>query len=175
MRHFNRFILFVGACAWSATFLQAADWNQFRGPNGSGKSNESDKAAKMQLANRLTLDDVVWKIDSGKGGSSLVAWQDKLFLTSYEKETRTLKCFSAADGKELWAKSISKLRKETATPPNDPAMCTPVCNERFVCAWFPDAGMIACSHYGDLVWQKTLGLFIACMASVLRRCSSTES
>ncbi len=147
------FLLFVCACAASATCLQSADWSQFRGPNGSGT------AEKLQLSDRLTLDDVVWKIDSGKGGSSLVASQDKLFLTSYEKDTRTLKCLSAVDGKELWTHSIPKLRKETATPPNDPAMCTPVCNDQYVCAWFPDAGMIACSHEGDVKWQKDLGPF----------------
>ena len=38
-------------------------------------------------------------------------------------------------------------------------MCTPVCNDKYVCAWFPDAGMIACSHEGDVKWQKDLGPF----------------
>ena len=149
----SRFFLSVCVCTASATFLRSADWSQFRGPNGSGT------AEKLQLSDRLTLDDVVWKIDSGKGGSSLVASKDKLFLTSYEKDSRTLRCLNAVDGKELWTRSIPKLRKETATPPNDPAMCSPVCNDKYVCAWFPDAGMIACSHDGDVKWQKDLGPF----------------
>ncbi len=146
-------MVYCMSCLFVFAIALVDDWGQFRGPNGSGTS------AKMEISNSLSLSDVAWKVDSGRGGSSLVAFNDKLFLTSYEKETRTLKCLSAQSGKELWSKSINKLRQETATPPNDPAMCTPVCDDKMVCAWFPDAGLIACSLDGELKWQKDLGPF----------------
>ncbi len=133
--------------------LQSGDWNQFRGPNGSGTN------ARPVIPDSLTLNDVLWKIDSGRGGSSLIASKDKLFITSYEDEMRTLKCLSSSTGKELWSQSIKKIRKETATRPNDPAMCTPACDDRFVCAWFPDAGLMVCTLEGELKWQKDLGPF----------------
>ncbi len=133
--------------------VRSGDWGQFRGPNGSGTNS------KLGVPDNWSMGNVVWKVDSGNGGSSLVASKDKLFITSYENDTRTLRCLNALSGKELWSKSIPKLRKETATPPNDPAMCTPVCDDSVVCAWFPDAGLIACSLDGELKWQKDLGPF----------------
>ncbi len=65
----------------------------------------------------------------------------------------------ASSGKELWVKSVKKLRDETATAPNNPATCTPVCNDKMVCVLFPDAGLFVYSLDGELLWQKDIGPF----------------
>ncbi|MEQ1830792.1 MAG: PQQ-binding-like beta-propeller repeat protein, partial [Pirellula sp.] len=130
-----------------------AEWNMFRGPNGSGTNQ------KLDLPSGLNLSSVKWKIDAGKGGSSIIAFGSKMFLTSFDDDTRYLKCIDSTSGKELWVRKLPKLRKETATPPNDPAICTPVCDETFVCAFFPDAGMLVTNLEGDIQWQKDLGPF----------------
>lgn len=141
----------VGACSIQQSF--ATDWSRFRGPNGTGLTTY------LNVPNELSMSNLAWKQELGKGGSSLIASGDKLFLTTYDDENRNLVCLSATDGSMLWSKSIPKLRKETATPPNDPAMCTPVCDANIVCAHFPDAGLVVYNHSGDLLWRKDVGPF----------------
>lgn len=144
-------LAFVSAATIQPTF--AGDWNRFRGPNGTGI------ATNLNVPNELSMSNLAWKQELGKGGSSLIASGDKLFLTTYDDENRNLVCLSAKDGSTLWSKSIPKLRKETATPPNDPAMCTPVCDDNVVCAHFPDAGLVVYNHTGELLWKKDVGPF----------------
>lgn len=133
--------------------LEAADWTMFRGPNGSGIAD------KLSVSNDLSLQKAAWKIESGPGGSSLIAVGQKLFFTSFDDNTRYLKCIDAAQGKEIWKCSLPKLRKETATPPNDPAICTPVTDGSYVVAFFPDAGLIVTNLDGQVQWQKDIGPF----------------
>jgi outer membrane protein assembly factor BamB len=131
----------------------AVEWSMFRGPNGSGLSS------KLNVPDDLSLAHVAWKIEPGRGGSSLIARGDKMFFTTHDDTKRSLICIDAKTGKELWVQSLEKLRKETATPPNDPAICTPVCDDTSVCAFFPDAGMIVTNLEGQVRWQKDLGPF----------------
>ncbi len=133
--------------------ISASDWSSFRGPNGKGIGS------KASLPPQLSLSQVSWKIESGKGGSSTIVHEKNVYLTSFEGDARTLRCLDLATGKERWSRSIQRQRTETATPPNDPAICTPTCNQELVVAHFPDAGLIACSHTGDLLWQKDIGPF----------------
>jgi outer membrane protein assembly factor BamB len=125
----------------------------FRGPNGSGTNQ------KLQLPETPDLTHIRWKIDAGKGGSSVVGVGDKLFLTAFDDKSRYLRCLDADTGKLLWTQSIPKLRQETATPPNDPAICTPVSDGVHVAAFFPDAGLVVADLDGKVMWQKDLGPF----------------
>lgn len=131
----------------------AHEWSMFRGPNGSGLSS------KLSVPDDFGLGHVAWKMDMGSGGSSLVTQGQKMFLTTHDETERSLKCLDAKTGKELWSKSLPKLRKETATPPNDPAICTPVCDEKHVVAFFPDAGILVTDLDGNVKWQRDLGPF----------------
>ena len=138
--------------------VYANDWNMFRGPNGSGVSSSVPLSADF-TSEGFGEDKATWKIEPGNGSSSLVVHGEKLFFTTHDDTLRSLKCIDAKTGKELWSKSIPKLRKETATPPNDPATCTPACSGNSVCAFFPDAGLIVTTLDGDIKWQKDLGPF----------------
>ncbi len=131
------------------------DWSRFRGPSGSGH------AALLELDDQLTRDQVLWESEVGSGTSSPVFSGDRLFVTSWKGDQRTLHCLQASDGKRLWSKDSPQLRKEAFTPPNSPATCTPVCDDRYVAVLFPDAGLCVYTLDGVEVWRKDVGPFFS--------------
>jgi len=75
----------------------ASDWTRFRGPNGSGVAPES--TVPSEITDQTTL----WKIAvPGVGYSSPVISDNRLFLTTAEKTTRSFLCYNAETGEELW-------------------------------------------------------------------------
>ncbi len=132
----------------------AEDWARFRGPNGTGVSESKN------LTSDFSMDkNVLWKVESGKGTSCPIVVSGKLFVTSVEGDQRVMKCLNAKSGKQLWEKSVTKVRDENATPPNNPATCTPVSNGELVFVLFPDVGIFAYDMNGEFKWQKDLGPF----------------
>ncbi len=146
-------LLVVAAYITANCTVTATDWNQFRGPGGSGVSD------KLNLADDFSLEQVSWKSALGGGTSSVIFSEGKLFATSFSEQKRTLHCLDATTGKEIWTKSVESLRKETATPPNGAATCSPVSDGKFVCVLFPDSGLFVYTIDGELVWKKDLGPF----------------
>lgn len=145
-------VLLVASLA-PATHASAADWTRFRGPLGAGVAVEA--AAPSGLA----PEDAAWRIDSGAGASSPIVAAERVFLTHFADANRTLRCLDLATGETLWEQTIQQVREELGTPPNDPATPTPVVDAGRVFALFPDAGMIACSLDGDLLWRRELPPF----------------
>jgi outer membrane protein assembly factor BamB len=134
--------------------IAAEDWGRFRGPNGSGVSSSE------KITTDFSTDaNVLWKVEAGKGTSCPIIVGGKLFLTSVNGDERIIKCLDAKSGNSLWAKSVTKIRDENATPPNNPATCTPVSNGEYVVVHFPDAGIFAYDLAGELKWQKDIGPF----------------
>ncbi len=132
-----------------------SEWSQFRGPNGNGKGSALHEGFD------LALDKATWKRELTKGTSSPIISNGKLFVTSFEGTQRVITAFNPVDGELLWDYAIPSLRKETATPPNGPATCTPACADNYVAAFFPDAGLVVCDTNGKLVWQKDIGPFFS--------------
>ena len=135
--------------------LPADDWSHFRGPNGSGVSSQLD------LNDELSMDQLLWQAEIGAGTSSPVFAGDRLFVSSWEGTKRSLHCLKSADGKELWTKSVEKVRQEAFTSPNCPATCTPVCNGQYVAVFYPDAGLCVYTLDGSEVWKNDLGPFFS--------------
>ncbi len=136
----------------SSCLAMASDWNQFRGPGGTGLGEQLKSAP-------LSLEQVTWKSEIGTGTSSLAHHGDRIFTTAYEGDKRFVVCLSAVDGKQLWREELVSARKETATPPNGPATCTPVCDAHRVIVLFPDVGLLAYNHDGKQLWKNDLGPF----------------
>jgi outer membrane protein assembly factor BamB len=151
----TRFVaIFALAATCLPSALQAAsDWPRFRGPSGSGLS-ESTLPTELNLEKNL-----LWKANCGKGMSSPVVVGNRLFLTAFEGDDRFVKCFDAASGEMLWARSLRKERDEVATKPGGPASSTPVADESSVYAFFPDAGLICYDHAGTEQWRAAAGPF----------------
>ncbi|MHB0956758.1 MAG: outer membrane protein assembly factor BamB family protein [Pirellulaceae bacterium] len=168
-RHaFRRFAL---ACLvlLGTTSAWGTDWTQFRGPN-------FGQAGKAQLPTTWNNDSIVWKTPlEGRGASSPVTFEDRIYLTSYTGYglapdnpgspadlERHLLCISLQDGNILWTKSLP------APSENNPfttwavalhgfASSTPAIDKTGVYVFFGAAGVLAFSHEGDLLWQTSLG------------------
>ena len=102
-----RQIIFTSCCQLLLLgFIGSVDgqqWNRFRGPNGTGLS----EATTVPV--RWVESDYNWTISlPGKGHSSPVSWDKKLFVTCADLAAgaRYLLCIDTADGSVLWKKSF---------------------------------------------------------------------
>jgi outer membrane protein assembly factor BamB len=138
--------------------LAADNWPRFRGPNGAGTSADKDIPVQWTAA------DVLWKVSlPGRGNSSPVVWDDKIFVqsASADGKERFLLCLGLADGKTLWSKSLSGSRG-VIHKKNTLASSTPATDGERVYALFWDGAAIALHAFdmkGNPVWQYDLGAF----------------
>ena len=102
---------------------------------------------------------MIWKVDSGSGCSSPVIAGGRLYFTSFEGDTRTVRCLDASSGKTLWSDSLQKVRDENATRPGGPATCTPAANGTSLVVFFPDTGLLCYSASGTERWRVDVGPF----------------
>jgi outer membrane protein assembly factor BamB len=76
-------------------------WPQFRGPNRDGIGTESTPLLRTwpQSGPRE-----LWSIEVGEGYAGPVVAQGRVYLMDYDREHKqdALRCFSLADGKEIW-------------------------------------------------------------------------
>jgi outer membrane protein assembly factor BamB len=150
--------LFVGLLL-AAVPANAADWPRFRGPNGTGTAADRDVPVKWSIA-----DGILWKVPlSGTGNSSPIVCGGRVFLqvASPDGAERSLVCFDATTGKQLWSKAAPGKRAHTHQR-NTLASGTPASDgERvYVAVWDgKDLALLAYDFAGELVWRRELGPF----------------
>ena len=121
----------------------------------------------LTLPEKVSDSDVLWKVElPGTGHSSPAIANDRVFLTSGEKDTGkpALSCLSAKDGKVIWTKSFEgSVFREHAD--NSFASATPAVDaERvYLCAFSPGGSWIAGfdQNNGKELWRKDLGQFVS--------------
>jgi len=149
-------ILFTGAIS----FLHAQNWPNWRGPAGDGTSFETNLPVKWD-----SVTNVVWKTPvPGKGYSSPVVWNDRLFLTTAIQETseKILLCFDSKTGKLLWQRTVLNSPFEAKHNDNSHASGTPATDGINVYLSFLDVKEVVVAAYdfsGNLVWMKRPGTF----------------
>ena len=76
-------------------------WSQFRGSDSQNISQEN-----IRLAERWNADgpEILWSLDLGEGHAAPAVLNGKVYLLDYDEEKKgdALRCFSLADGKEIW-------------------------------------------------------------------------
>ncbi len=150
-------VVFSCAVLSSVALVNAAqgeNWPRFRGPGGSGVAHVEKLPARFGPE-----ENVRWSVKSGPGVSSPIVFDDRLWITSFDGDQRSLACLDADSGKPRWTRTLKRVREEPTTPPSGPATPTPTANKDHVYAFFPDAGLACYSHSGDLIWSKDLGPF----------------
>jgi len=132
-------------------------WPRWRGPRGDGQS------AEKQLPVEWTAADVAWKTElPGRGQSSPIVWDDRIFLTSASDDgsKRSVLCVDRSNRKLVWEKTI----EFNGTPEKLHKMntwATPSCatDGQVVIAFFGRAGLHAFTVDGEPLWSKDLGPF----------------
>lgn len=142
------------------SLAQAQNWPNWRGPNGDGTSIEKNLPVKWD-----SVTNVVWKTNvPGRGYSSPVVWNDKLFLTTALEATqeKVLLCFDARSGKLLWQKTVVKSPFEGKHDNNSHASGTPATDGVKVYLSFLDGKDVVVAAYdfsGKQIWLVKPGTF----------------
>ncbi|MDB4745980.1 serine/threonine protein kinase, partial [Verrucomicrobia bacterium] len=77
--------------------LMAANWAQWRGPSFNGSTVETNLPSSWSKTKNVT-----WKTAlPGESAATPIVWDDKVFLSSTDKEAETLlaMCFDRTNGK----------------------------------------------------------------------------
>jgi len=141
----------------AANGQQAKDqWNHFRGPNGQGV------APADQIPVHFSPEtSVLWKTFVPPGHSSVVIWDNRIFLTASEpaneKELITL-AIDRRDGKIIWRKVVQAETQMRFHPLNNAASSTPAADERSVYVYFGTYGLLCYDHAGNQLWQRKIAM-----------------
>ena len=148
----------LGLASICATDAEAGDstasWAQFRGPFGAGSSRD-DTAAPTEFGPDSNLR---WKIDLPHGLSSPCVWNDRIFVTSFDSDRKTLEtiCIDRDSGAERWRKSVSPENLEEVHKTSSPATATPATDGERVYVYFGSYGLIAYEMDGEKAWELRL-------------------
>lgn len=145
-------------------------WPGFRGPTGQGI------VASTELPTEWSdTKNVLWQTPlPGRGNSSPVIWNDRLFVTAEASPRnidaplaqadnapdRLLLCYSRDAGEQLWQHVAPRpSQHEVLYWKNTLASSTPVTDGERVIAFFGNAGMLCCDLQGKQLWHTDLGSF----------------
>ncbi|XZE51772.1 PQQ-binding-like beta-propeller repeat protein [Planctomycetaceae bacterium SH139] len=171
-------ILAASPLAWSpSAALGQEHWPQFRGPNSDGVGHSA------QLPDRWSsTENVAWKRDiAGRGWSSPVVWENRLFLTTVintgtsEEPKKGLYfggnrpqppasphqwmvlCLDLISGELLWERQIHEgLPESPIHLKSSYASETPVTDGKRVYCCFGNLGIFCFDFEGDEVWRRKL-------------------
>ncbi len=176
-------VLLLVAISSSANGLAAEleNWPGWRGPRGDGTSLEQNIPTTWD---GTTGENIAWQVPiPGKGHSSPIVWQDRIFVASCLEETqeRVLLCLDRKTGKVVWQKTVIEAPLEKKHALNSFASGTPATDGRRVFVSFLNTDMpgkdgrtpgdlivTAYDFDGNRLWQSKPGRF----ASVHGFCSS---
>jgi outer membrane protein assembly factor BamB len=151
----------VLATALSAAPARAGDWPQFRGPTGDGQYTGPPIPTEWSPDKN-----VVWKTPiPGRGWSSPIIWQGRVYLTTAVEQGRWYSLQAVAidceTGKVLWQREV--FIEDTSKSPsphakNTHASPTPAADGRRLYVHFGHLGTAALDYDGNVLWKNdTLG------------------
>ncbi|GHT21568.1 serine/threonine protein kinase [Planctomycetales bacterium] len=132
-------------------------WCRFHGPNGQGISTVKGLPVKWS-----DTENIAWKTQiPGNGWSSPVVWNDKIFLTSTEKDGTECRvfCVDLNTGKFLWNKMVFTQETSMKHPRNSFATPTPVTDGKWVYALFSSGKFAVLDFDGNTVWTKDIHFY----------------
>lgn len=165
----------IGGLVWPALWLHAENWPVWRGPHADGISREAELPTEWMPDS----DEIVWKVPlPGRGHSSPIIWDDKVFITSAVKESeeRLLLKLDRDTGAEIWRQTVLRAPFESIHPLNSHASSTPATDGRLVFVTFLDRVEYYVAAYdfsGKPVWEARPGPFSSkhgfCSSPILHR------
>ncbi|HLX59640.1 MAG TPA: PQQ-binding-like beta-propeller repeat protein [Planctomycetota bacterium] len=143
---------------FSASFLSASDWPQWRGPTGMGVAEDKDLPLTWGGKDNVN---VLWKValpKTDQSQSSPVVSNDRIFVTTAVNVPleQHVTCYKKSDGSRLWETTV----------PNGPwimkdlrggyTCSTPATDGERVFALFGSSKLAALNNEGHIVWQHDI-------------------
>lgn len=154
----------------SRSFI-GSSWCRFRGPDGSGTSSDSNVPLEWNAKKNI-----LWKADlPGRGASSPIVWEDRVYVTAYtgygltvedasnerNKLERHLLCFNRKNASLLWKTNHGGENREHGITNflalHGYASSTPTADATGVYVYYGAGGVIAYDHDGKERWRKDIG------------------
>ncbi|MBM4091189.1 MAG: hypothetical protein FJ276_17470, partial [Planctomycetes bacterium] len=143
--------------ATTTAFLK--NWPSFRGPNALGHAVHADPPLKWSVADGTGI---VWKVALPKHGmSSPVVWEDRIFLTGADEESRQLYCVDAHSGRLLWQHDVNGVpgspddgRIPAVLSETGYAAPTPTTNGTYVAGVFATGELVCVNFEGKRTWIR---------------------
>jgi outer membrane protein assembly factor BamB len=157
-----------------AGIVRAENWPGWRGSRGDGISHEQGLPLTWS-----ETENIRWKTPiPGKGHSSPIVWDDRIFVTTCleEKGERVLMCFNRRDGSVRWQRGVLTSPLEEKHPLNSFASSTPVTDGKHV--WvaflaFPYMQAACYDFEGNRVWMRSPGKLLSkhgfCSSPILHK------
>jgi outer membrane protein assembly factor BamB len=146
--------------ALTATFLSAqthaekapdtTNWHQWRGPSNNGSTAASDFETKFDDKTNLA-----WKVElPGKGCSTPIVWQGRIYFTSPVKGQDSLLAYDVA-GTKLWASTVGTERKgkHRNGSGSNPSAITDGSN---LYVYFKSGNLAGIDFEGKVLWSTNL-------------------
>ena len=129
------------------------NWPQFRGPNSQGVADAEKPPTEFGPEKAL-----LWKTHLPGGVSSPCIWGDRIFLTGFDRDRKTLEtiCVDRKTGSILWRKDAPEGTIQEVHEISSPANTTPTTDGRVVCVSFAHFGVVAYGLDGEVKWSKAL-------------------
>jgi outer membrane protein assembly factor BamB len=132
-------------------------WSRWRGPSGQGVV---DSGGHRYLDAWSATQNVAWRVPvPGRGHSSPIVWEDRIFLTTAYDDgaRRSVLAFRRADGTLLWETFVPPASTERMYPKNSHASSTPSTDGERVYAYFGNHGLVAIDFEGRVIWHQSFG------------------
>ncbi len=128
-------------------------WPQYRGPSGSGVAVGGHPPVEFAPGKRM-----LWKTPLPSGHSSPSIWENRIFVTAFQKETNKLEVLALdrGTGRILWRRTIPAKELEEVHPMSSPATATPATDGERVYAYFGSAGIFCFDLEGHPLWSVPL-------------------
>jgi len=145
-------VLCFAFCLIASANVQAENWMRFRGPTGQGISTEK----KLPVAWSATRN-VKWQTSlPGKGWSSPIVFEDRVFITASAEEGVSCRvvCINRKDGSIAWDTEVHRQKPGPMRKQNSYATPTPVTDGKLVYSVFYDGTVIAVDFAGRIAWTN---------------------
>jgi len=131
-------------------------WPGWRGPNASGIAPGGCRAVRFSPAAGVR-----WKVEvPGRGNSSPVVWDDRVFLTSalpdQDPPALAVLCYRRSDGRLLWRAEVGRAFGRTHAK-NGYASSTVATDGQRVYSFFGSTGLFCHDLAGAELWHAELG------------------
>ncbi len=154
---FSRSLLMLAVAVFGCDTGLAANWGHWRGDGGNSVSSDATPPTKWS-----PTENIKWKTPiPGRGSSSPIVWNDRVFVTSAVPTSNsayefTVFCFDRLTGQQTWKRVATVGQPHEGThSTNGFASASPCTDGEHVYAQFGSRGLYCYTLEGQLVWSRT--------------------